>query len=370
MFYQSAVSDWNHGNAHFLRGVAAGLIARGHDVRIYEPFDSWCMENLLKEYGTKAIRKFEARFPCLKITRYDFKKLDMEECVDGADLVIVHEWNRHELVNRIGRIKAATRSFRLFFHDTHHRSLTESASIERFDLSNYDGVLAFGLAIKDIYARHGWTDRVYVWHEAADTNVFRPVKQDNFAGDVVWIGNWGDEERTSEIYDFFVGPVRELKLKSRAYGVRYPASAIMDLKNSGIEYAGWLPNYEVPETFSRFKATVHIPRRPYSKFLPGIPTIRPFEALACGIPLVSAPWEDSENLFTPGEDFLIAHNKKEMKKYLKDVLNDEGLAHALSEHGLKTILSRHTCAHRVEELFHILGTEDAKPNAQKQTEAA
>ena len=37
-----------------------------------------------------------------------------------------------------------------------------------------------------------------------------------------------------------------------------------------------------------------------SSALPGIPTIRVFEALACGIPLVCAPWEDSEDLFRPG----------------------------------------------------------------------
>ena len=37
--------------------------------------------------------------------------------------------------------------------------------------------------------------------------------------------------------------------------------------------------------------------------LPGIPTIRPFEALACGIPLVSAPWHDAEHLFRDGLDF-------------------------------------------------------------------
>ena len=43
--------------------------------------------------------------------------------------------------------------------------------------------------------------------------------------------------------------------------------------------------------------TVHVPRRPYVDALPGIPTIRVFEALACGIPLVSAPWRDEEGLF-------------------------------------------------------------------------
>ena len=43
-FVHSLVSDWNHGNAHFLRGVVRELIARGHDVRVYEPEDAWSRE--------------------------------------------------------------------------------------------------------------------------------------------------------------------------------------------------------------------------------------------------------------------------------------------------------------------------------------
>lgn len=52
--------------------------------------------------------------------------------------------------------------------------------------------------------------------------------------------------------------------------------------------------------FAQFKVTIHVPRRPYTQALPGIPTIRLFEALACGIPLIGAPWDDVEGLFTPG----------------------------------------------------------------------
>ena len=74
-------------------------------------------------------------------------------------------------------------------------------------------------------------------------------------------------------------------------------SALRELADAGIEYGGWLPNYRAPEVFSRYRVTVHIPRRPYVDALRGIPTIRPFEALACGIPLISAPWHDSEKLF-------------------------------------------------------------------------
>ncbi|TIU73011.1 MAG: glycosyltransferase family 1 protein, partial [Mesorhizobium sp.] len=83
----------------------------------------------------------------------------------------------------------------------------------------------------------------------------------------------------------------------------------------------------------------HIPRRPYRESLPGIPTIRMFEALACGIPLISAPWSDAEGLFRAGTDFLFARNGAEMRGHLRDVLNDRQLAQALAASGLETILA-------------------------------
>jgi spore maturation protein CgeB len=109
----------------------------------------------------------------------------------------------------------------------------------------------------------------------------------------------------------------------------------------------------VPQTFAQFRLTVHIPRRPYVQALPGVPTIRPFEALACGIPLVSAPWEDVEHLFTPGKDFLMARNGQQMQQHMKALLYDRDMADELAGHGRRTLLQRHTCAHRVDELMQI-----------------
>src|SRR5690606_11065953 len=119
----------------------------------------------------------------------------------------------------------------------------------------------------------------------------------------------------------------------------------------GIDYRGWLPNHRAPEVFAAFRATVHVPRRPYVRALPGVPTIRVFEALACGIPLVCAPWSDTENLFHRGRDYLAAANGAQMRQHLRDLLRDPAMALELREHGLATVRSRHTCAHRVEELL-------------------
>ncbi len=353
MFYHSLLSDWNHGNAHFLRGVATELLARGHDVQIYEPRDAWSLQNLIAEHGEQPLADFRAAYPALQSVRYDLNALDLDAVLEGADLVLVHEWSDHELVRRIGAHRAGNGHYCLLFHDTHHRAITDRASMAAYDLTHYDGVLAFGKVIRDLYLAEGWTQRAWVWHEAADTRVFRPLPAQEKEGDLVWIGNWGDEERTAELHTFLMEPVKALGLKARVYGVRYPEEARQALAEAGIEYAGWLPNYRAPEVFARFRVTIHVPRRPYVEVLPGIPTIRVFEALACGIPLVCSPWDDAEGLFTPGQDFLIARDGPEMQRHLRTLLTDAAQARALAEHGLRTICARHTCAHRVDELLGI-----------------
>jgi spore maturation protein CgeB len=222
-----------------------------------------------------------------------------------------------------------------------------------YNLSAYDGVLAFGNVIRDLYLANGWTARAWTWHEAADTRIFRPLTTERIKGDVVWIGNWGDDERSDELYEFLINPVRTLGLKACVYGVRYPEHARQALANAGIEYGGWLPNYEAPQVFGRYRLTVHVPRRPYVQQLPGIPTIRPFEALACGIPLVCSPWDDAEHLFTPGEDYLVARDRDEMREHIQMLLSDSSTAARISAHGLRTVRERHTCSHRVTELLAI-----------------
>jgi spore maturation protein CgeB len=362
LFCHSLVSDWNHGNAHFLRGVCSELLARGHQVAIYEPRDAWSVANLVAEHGLKPIADFERAFPRLHSRRYDATTIDLHAALDGADLVLVHEWNDHGLVARIGEYRRDHPRLRLLFHDTHHRSVTQPESMAAYDLRHYDGVLAFGRVIRDLYRQHGWAKEVWTWHEAADARVFKPLTTGEREGDLVWIGNWGDGERTEELREFLLEPVVDLKLNARIHGVRYPMQALHELHDAGIEYAGWVPNYKAPQVFARFGVTVHVPRRPYVQALPGIPTIRVFEALACGIPLVSAPWDDSEDLFEPGRDFLVARNGVEMRGHLRAILDDTALAHELAAHGRRTVLARHTCAHRVEELMDIY-EEIAPPQA-------
>jgi spore maturation protein CgeB len=352
IFCHSIISDWNHGNAHFLRGIGSELIARGHEAVFYESHDAWSKRNLIKDHGERAIGYFHRAYPEIGSRLYDPDALDLDQTLDRADVVLVHEWNSHELVKRIGEHRARSRHYRLYFHDTHHRAVSDPHSMSQYDLRHYDGVLVFGEVLRDVYLRHGWAREVWTWHEAADTRIFRPISSEKTA-DLIWIGNWGDEERTAELNEFLFEPAKALAIRTRLYGVRYPEAVLQQLHDTGIEYRGWLPNFEVPRAFANAKLTVHVPRRPYLEALRGIPTIRPFEALACGIPLICAQWNDPEGLFSPGVDFLVARNGDEMTEHLHTLLSDTHMAHELARNGYRTILAHHTCAHRVDELIAI-----------------
>ena len=420
-FTHSLASCWNHGNAHFLRGVLRELRARGHSVRAHEPEGAWSLENLLRDHGAAGLDFYRAAYPELASDRYAAIDAVVER-VSDSDLVVVHEWSEPALVAALGAARRRGARYTLLFHDTHHRAVSAPAEMERFDLSGYDGVLAFGETLAAVYRARGWGRRVFVWHEAADTRLFHPPARElpdldgagsgagplsrsgegqgegsgpsgrgapfprvagaphpegsppspqpspareraRVASDpdgresaragLIWIGNWGDDERSAELETYLFRPAAQVGLPLDIYGVRYPEAALATLRRYGARYHGWAANAAAPGLFARHLATVHVPRRFYVERLPGIPTIRVFEALACGIPLVCAPWDDAEGLFRPGRDYLVARTGAEMEGHLRALRSDAGLRQALAASGLATIRARHTCAHRAEELLSI-----------------
>src|SRR5437016_5710797 len=155
LFCHSLLSDWNHGNAHFLRGVSGELIRRRHEVQVYEPRGAWSLENLRAEYGDEPIRGFHAAYPKLRSTQYDPNTLDLDMALERADLVIVHEWNARRLVKRIGEHRRTSGRYILLFHDTHHRLITNPAEMMSYALSHFDGVLAFGASLREAYVQSG-----------------------------------------------------------------------------------------------------------------------------------------------------------------------------------------------------------------------
>ncbi len=129
VFYtHSLISDWNHGNAHFLRGVMRELQSLGHEVRALEPGSSWSRENLLAEQGEAAIQAFHRTFPMLRSDRYGpatphdelLRARTWWWCMNGPTLLWSLNW---------ARCAAQGARSTLLFHDTHHRAVSAAGEI-------------------------------------------------------------------------------------------------------------------------------------------------------------------------------------------------------------------------------------------------
>ncbi|HLH08655.1 MAG TPA: glycosyltransferase [Terriglobales bacterium] len=361
IFAHSWISDWNHGNAHFLRGLAQALIDQGHKVQCYEPLGSWSLTNLVHEEGQRAaqaIDQFRRVYSELNVQFYNtdvsFETFVSKRLRD-ADLVLVHEWNEPQVVNSILGLKDQLR-FLALFHDTHHRAYTNPREILRLRLDLFDGVLAFGEAIRKIYTDGFGIERAWTFHEAADVERFRPLPSDKDL-QLVWVGNWGDDERTRELNEFLIGPAARLVASGgrvAVHGVRYPSEGLQLLKAAGVEFRGYLANLEAPRVYASSELSVHVPRRQYANGLSGVPTIRVFETLACGIPLICSPWEDAEKLFRPGEDYVCVPDGEGVFAESQHLLRDRAAREQLAANGLERIRQRHTCRHRAEQLMEIV----------------
>ena len=78
------------------------------------------------------------------------------------------------------------------------------------------------------------------------------------------------------------------------------------------------------------------------------PSVRLFEAAACGTPVISDYWEGLEEFFKPGRDILIARCADDVAAILHDVPDDQRAS--IGEQARRRVLAKHTATHRAAEL--------------------
>ena len=152
IFCHSVLSDWNNGNAHFLRGVATELVGRGHEVRIYEPRDGWSVTNLvtrarraaarvgadrLLDAAPGALRAALARPRLGAAGRRRGARARVERAGAGA--------RDRAPARAAGRLRAAVP------RHPPPRGHRAPQTLHPENLAGYDGVLAFGSVLRELY---------------------------------------------------------------------------------------------------------------------------------------------------------------------------------------------------------------------------
>jgi spore maturation protein CgeB len=78
------------------------------------------------------------------------------------------------------------------------------------------------------------------------------------------------------------------------------------------------------------------------------PSVRLFEAAACGTPLISDDWPGMETIFTPGSEILIASGPRDVVQILEDLPEDRRLS--IAANARARLLREHTPEDRAKQL--------------------
>ena len=84
------------------------------------------------------------------------------------------------------------------------------------------------------------------------------------------------------------------------------------------------------------------------------PSVRLFEAAACGAALISDRWPGIDHFLTPGKEILLPSTTEEVVHVLANTHDDDRRAIGLAARA--RIVAEHTAEHRAEELESLVGT--------------
>ena len=348
VFCQSLVTDYNYPVAHFLRGLISE-IQKKHEVVVYEREQNEPLSSTVKDYGKTPVNEFYRCYPQLNSVTYDHDSV--ASCIEGFDLVFVHSATDMITLNILTELKLKE-SFRFVFYDDGFLFVDNMVLIREMIAPVCDMVVVNCHYIREFYMKIMDGADVEYLPYGVDLNIFHPRSAEKEQTAVLSL-DWSDACSVEELEEFFIKPVRDLRIKASVYGGRYPRHIKKILADHSIDYKGWLPSFKVPEVFARYTTAIHLPAKDSLEVRAGTVSMRMLESIASGIPVISAPWKNGEKVLTPARDYLQAGDSYEMTHYMLEMMNST-LCEVISGHGLKLLSSKHTCRLRAQELSLML----------------
>jgi spore maturation protein CgeB len=339
IFGLTITSSWGNGHASTYRGLVSALDDRGHRVAFLERDVSWYRGN-----------RDLADPPFCRTHLYDsLEQLREEgaEVVDRADVVIIGSYVPDGI--DVARWALARHDGPSAFYDID--TPVTLAKLERGDeeylvanlIPAFDLYLSFsgGETLEVLETEYG-ARRARALQCAVDPSHYRPLETANrwLFG---YLGTYSDDRRR-RVERFLREPARRLAdERFVAAGPQYPDDIDWP---SNVRRIDHLPPPEHPGFYNSQKWTLNVTRDDMRR-LGHSPSVRLFEAAACGTPIISDHWEGLEEYFEPGREILVADSSDEVVEYLTSV--DEELRRQIGRRARRRVLDEHTPADRAAE---------------------
>jgi spore maturation protein CgeB len=344
----SITSSWGNGHATTYRGLVRELSARGHDILFLERDVPWYASNRdlpRPQHGTTALYSDLA----------DLKRRFSDD-VEEADMVIVGSYVPEgaevgQWVTRMARGLTA-------FYDID--TPVTLAKLARGDeeyltaglIGEYQLYLSFtgGPTLRRLEQEFG-SPMARPLYCSVDPEIYYPDRVDN-RWDLGYMGTYSDD-RQPGLNRLLIEPARSWQEGRFAVaGPQYPKTLRWPRNVQRIQH---LPPRRHRGFYNAQHFTLNLTRA--DMIAAGFsPSVRLFEAAACGTPIISDCWDGIETLFQPGAEILIARSSADVLEWIRDMPEEERVA--LGDRARIRVLAEHTAAHRAAELegyaLHLL----------------
>jgi spore maturation protein CgeB len=349
----SITSSWGNGHATTYRALVRELVRLGHDVQFLERDQPWY-----------AAHRDLPRPPYGRTSLYaglDELRDRFGRAVREADLVIVGSFVPDGAA--IGDwVQAEAAGVKAFYDIDTPVTLARLARGEHDYLSpaqiaGYELYLSFtgGPTLRRLEREYG-SPKARVLYCSVDPELYYPQPQ-ALAWDLGYMGTYSDD-RQPAIERLLLEPARELTdARFVVAGAQYPQDIDWPVN---VDYRAHLPPAEHRAFYNSQRFTLNVTRADMVR-AGWSPSVRLFEAAACGTPIISDRWPGIETLLAPGREIVLAATARDVLAALRRFGEDE--RRALAERARKRILSEHTAAHRAQQLetyaLEVLGAASA-----------
>lgn len=340
----SITSSWGNGHATTYRGLMRELTKAGHDVLFLEHDMPWYAANRdLPDppYGRT----------CLYQSLDDLQSRFVDE-IRAADAVIVGSFV--PLGAQVGEWVLDTANGTVAFYDIDTPATLAQLARGECDyltpalIQRYPLYLSFtgGPLLRRLEQHYG-SPCARPLYCSFDPELYFPEDMPH-QWDLGYLGTYS-ADRQPRVENLLLQPARNWSDgRFVIAGAQYPADIIWP---DNVAYHEHIPPSQHRAFYSSQRFTLNVTRDAmirsgYS------PSVRLFEAAACGTPVISDYWPGIETLFSPGDEILLAERPEEVLAFLQEI--PDTARRAMGEKARQRVLRQHTAAHRAAELVEYL----------------
>jgi spore maturation protein CgeB len=353
----SITSSWGNGHASTYRALVRGLAARGHRVLFLERDVHWYADN-----------RDMPKPPYCGVGLYeDISGLEQRHRHDiaGADLVILGSYvaDGIAVADMVQRTAQGCTAFYDIDTPVTLAALQrgEAPYLERRQIPLFDLYLSFtgGPTLTRLEEQFGAL-RARALYCSVDPEIYFPDRAIEPVRDLGYLGTYSDD-RQPTLQRLLIEPAcRWPEGRFVIAGPQYPESMACP---PNVARTTHLAPAEHRAFYNQLRFTLNVTRRDMVQA--GFsPSVRLFEAAACGTPIISDDWPGLSTLLTPGEEILLARDSQDVLGHLRDLSEAERIR--IGERARRRVLHSHTAAHRAIELEEYVaeaGRALARPGA-------